>query len=159
MATKTQLDALDRKILRVLAADGRSSYQAIGEAVGLSRPAVMKRVRRLEQGGFVQGYAVQLDRARAGFGVTAFVAVRYHSSEYQEDEQRLQALQDHPGVLECHQVAGDDCYILKVAAPHLEGVQSMLREITGGRPHLNTRTTIVLGTLFEKPAFVLPERD
>ncbi len=159
MAPKTDLDAIDRKILRVLGGDGRSSYQAIADRVGLSRPAVMERVRRLEQAGFVRGYAVQLDRRRAGFGVTAFVAVRYNSAEYLDDEQRMRALERHAGVLECHHVAGDDCYILKVVAPHLEGVQAVLRDITGGRQHLNTRTTIVLDTLFEKPALVLPEPD
>jgi Lrp/AsnC family leucine-responsive transcriptional regulator len=159
MATKTAADAIDRKILRILAADARSSYQAIADEVGLSRPAVMERVKRMEEAGFVLGYAVRLNRARVGFGVTAFVAVRYGNSEYVGDEPRMRELERHPGVLECHHVAGDDCYILKVAARDLEGIQGILRDVTGGRDHLNTRTTIVLGTLFEKPSLVLPELD
>ena len=67
MAAKTELDAIDRRILRLLSQDGRSSYQAIADEVGLSRPAVMERVKRLEEGGHILGYRVQLDRAKAGF--------------------------------------------------------------------------------------------
>lgn len=159
MTPKTELDAIDRKILRALAADARSSYQAIADEVGMSRPAVMERVKRLEEAHYIRGYAVSLDRARAGFPVTAFVAVRYGSSDYVGDEPRMRDLHKHPGVLECHHVAGEDCYILKVVAPDLEGVQAVLRDVTGAKQNLNTRTTIVLGTLFEKPALVLPELD
>jgi Lrp/AsnC family leucine-responsive transcriptional regulator len=91
--------------------------------------------------------------------VTAFVAVRYGNPEYLGDEARIRQLEGNPGVLECHHVAGDDCYILKVVAPDLEGVQSILRQLAGGHQAINTRTTIVLGTLFEKPGLTLPELD
>lgn len=159
MAAKSELDAIDRKILRILATDGRASYQAIADDVGLSRPAVMERVKRLEERQLITGYGVHLNRGRIGYPVTAFVAVRYGSSEYVGDEPRMQALEQHPGVLECHHVAGEDCYILKVVAPSLEGVQAVLRDVTGQHPQINTKTTIVLGTLFEKPGIALPELD
>lgn len=160
MASKNGLDAIDRKILRLLAADARSSYQAIADEVGLSRPAVMERVKRLEEARYVRGYRVELDRARVGFPVTAFVNVRYGNSTYVGDEPRMRQLEKHPGVLECHHVAGDDCYILKVVAPDLDGLQAVLRDIVGGgHQQLNTRTTIVLGTLFEKAALTLAEAD
>jgi len=74
MAAKTELDAIDRRILRILSQDGRSSYQAIADEVGLSRPAVMERVKRLEETGHILGYRVQLDRVKAGLPVTAFSA-------------------------------------------------------------------------------------
>lgn len=159
MAAKTELDAIDRKILRILTSDGRASYQGIADEVGLSRPAVMERVKRLEEKDLISGYGVRLNRARVGYPVTAFVAVRYGSAEYVGDEPRMQALEKHPGVLECHHVAGEDCYILKVVAPDLEGVQSILRDVTSQHQQINTKTTIVLGTLFEKPSITLPELD
>ncbi len=159
MPAKTELDPIDRKILRVLAADGRASYQAIADEVGLSRPAVMERVKRLEVAGFVTGYGVHLDRTKAGFPVTAFVAVRYGNSDYVGDEPRMREMVKHPGVLECHHVAGEDCYVLKVVAPDLEGVQAILRDLRGSRDQMNTRTTIVLSTLFEKPGLLPPELD
>jgi Lrp/AsnC family leucine-responsive transcriptional regulator len=159
MPAKTELDAIDRRILRVLAQDGRASYQAIADEVGLSRPAVMERVKRLEETGHILGYRVQLDRTKAGLPVTAFVAVRYGSSDYVGDEPRMREMEKHPGVLECHHVAGDDCYILKVIAPDLEGVQTVLRDLRGPNAQMNTRTTIVLSTLFEKPGLIPTEPD
>ena len=60
MAHKTELDAVDRKILRLLATDGRSSYQALADDVGLSRPAVMERVKRLEEAGYITGYGARV---------------------------------------------------------------------------------------------------
>jgi Lrp/AsnC family transcriptional regulator, leucine-responsive regulatory protein len=159
MPVKTELDAIDRRILRILAKDGRESYQAIADEVGLSRPAVMERVKRLEETGYIRGYRAELDRARVGMPVTAFVAVRYDSSDYTGDEPRMREMEKHPGVLECHHIAGDDCYILKVIAPDLEGVQSILRDLRGPHTQMNTRTTIVLSTVFEKPGLVPAEPD
>jgi Lrp/AsnC family leucine-responsive transcriptional regulator len=160
MTSKTELDAVDRKILRLLATDGRASYQAIADEVGLSRPAVMERVKRLEEGGFISGYVARIDRAKAGFPVTAFVAVRYANSDYVGEEPQMRHMEQHPGVLECHHVAGEDCYILKVAAPDLERLQDVLRDLRGAsQTPMSTRTTIVLGTVFEKAGFVPVEPD
>ncbi|HYT82854.1 MAG TPA: Lrp/AsnC family transcriptional regulator [Gemmatimonadales bacterium] len=159
MPPKTELDSTDRKILRILAQDGRESYQAIADEVGLSRPAVMERVKRLEETGYILGYRVHLNRTKVGLPVTAFVAVRYGSSDYVGDEPRMREMEKHPGVLECHHVAGDDCYILKVVANDLEGVQAILRDLRGPNGQMNTRTTIVLSTLFEKPGLIPAEHD
>jgi Lrp/AsnC family leucine-responsive transcriptional regulator len=159
MPAKTELDAMDRRIIRLLAHDGRASYQAIADEVGLSRPAVMERVKRLEESGYILGYRVQLDRTKVGLPVTAFVAVRYGSSDYVGDEPRMREMEKHPGVLECHHVAGEDCYVLKVIAPSLDGVQEILRDLRGPNTQMNTRTTIVLSTLFEKPGLIPTEPD
>lgn len=153
------LDHVSRRILQLLAADGRASYQAIADEIGLSRPAVMERVKRLEESGFIRGYHARLDRGQCGFPVTAFVAIRYPVSELAGDEAQIRALAANPNVLECHHVAGDDCYVLKVAAPSIERLEDVLREIRQpGRP-VSTRTTIVLSTLFEKPGIVPVEED
>jgi Lrp/AsnC family leucine-responsive transcriptional regulator len=160
MAHKTELDAVDRKIVRQLATDGRASYQAIADEVGLSRPAVMERVKRLEEAGYITGYGARLDRAKSGFPVTAFVAVRYANSDYVGDEPRMRDMEKHPEVLECHHVAGEDCYMLKVAAPDLESLQGVLKDLRGSsKTQMSTRTTIVLGTVFEKPGFIPVEPD
>jgi Lrp/AsnC family transcriptional regulator, leucine-responsive regulatory protein len=144
-------DHTSRRILDLLARDGRMSYQAIADEVGLSRPAVMERVRRLEEQGVISGYHARLDRARTGRPVTAFVAVRYPSSSIDGEEPEIRALADHPDVLECHHVAGDDCYMLKVAAPSLEKLEQVIRSLKVPERSVSTRTTIVLSTVFEKP--------
>jgi len=153
------LDHISRRILQLLSADGRASYQAIADEIGLSRPAVMERVKRLEEAGFIRGYHARLDRSKSGFPITAFVAIRYPVTEHAGDEPQIQALAANPNVLECHHVAGDDCYVLKVAAPSIESLEGVLRQIKQPGHPVSTRTTIVLSTLFEKPGIVPVEDD
>ena len=83
--------------------------------------------------------------------MTAFVAVRYPSASTESEEPEIRALAEHPDVLECHHVAGDDCYMLKVAAPSLEKLEQVLRSLKVPERQVSTRTTIVLSTVFEKP--------
>src|SRR3989442_14159616 len=97
MTSRSELDAMDRKILRILGGDGRASYQAIADEVGLSRPAIMERVKRLEESGHIAGYYARVDRARAGFPVTAFVAVCCADFAYVGGEPPGGGLGKHPG--------------------------------------------------------------
>jgi Lrp/AsnC family transcriptional regulator, leucine-responsive regulatory protein len=156
VATNGQLDETGLAIITALAKDGRASYQAIADQVGLSRPAVMERVKRLEEQGVIAGYVARLDRPRIGRPITAFINVRYPSSSHVGTEPWILELEQHPDVLECHHVAGDDCYILKVAVSGVDRLQEMLRALRPQGEPANTRTTIVLSTIFEK-ANVLPE--
>jgi Lrp/AsnC family leucine-responsive transcriptional regulator len=156
VAIDVQLDETSRAIISALASDGRASYQAIADQVGLSRPAVMERVKRLEEQGVISGYAARLDRGKIGRPITAFINVRYPSSRHVGTEPWILELEQHPDVLECHHVAGDDCYILKVAVAGMDRLQEMLRALRPQGESANTRTTIVLSTIFEK-ANVLPE--
>jgi Lrp/AsnC family transcriptional regulator, leucine-responsive regulatory protein len=157
--TPAPLDPTSRRLLQLLVADGRASYQALADEVGLSQPAVMERVKRLEESGYILGYTARLDRAKVGFPVTAFVAVRYPSSESTSPEPGVKALAANPGVLECHHVAGEDCYVLKVAAPSLEALGQVLHDLREPGQPVSTRTTIVLSSLFEKPGIAPVELD
>lgn len=150
MSTQS-LDPTSRRILQILATDGRASYQAIADDVGLSRPAVMERVKRLEETGYILGYSARLDRAKIGYPVTAFIAVRYPPTDVVGTEPGVELLAENPSVLECHHVAGEDCYILKVAAPSLAELEHVIRTLRGSGPPVSTRTTIVLSSIFEKP--------
>jgi Lrp/AsnC family leucine-responsive transcriptional regulator len=153
------VDPISRRLLQLLASDGRASYQALADEVGLSRPAIMERVKRLEEGGYIRGYTARIDRARVGYPITAFVNVRYPASDQDEAEQAVRALEPNPSVLECHHVAGEDCYILKVAAPSLEALERILRNLRGPGLSVSTRTTIVLSSVFEKSGVVPVEAD
>jgi Lrp/AsnC family leucine-responsive transcriptional regulator len=148
------LDSTSRRILRILASDGRASYQAIADDVGLSRPAVMERVKRLEEAGYILGYNARLDRAKVGYPVTAFIAVRYPNTDIAGTDPVVEALASNPSVLECHHVAGEDCYVIKVAAPSLTELERVIRQLKGAGQTVNTRTTIVLSSVFEKPGIV-----
>jgi Lrp/AsnC family leucine-responsive transcriptional regulator len=71
----------------------------------------------------------------------------------------VRSLESNPSVLECHHVAGEDCYILKVAAPSLEALERMLRSLREPGLSASTRTTIVLSSVFEKVGVVPAEMD
>lgn len=153
------VDPISRRLLQLLAADGRASYQGLADEVGLSRPAVMERVKRLEEAGHILGYTARIDRAKAGFPITAFVNVRYAATDQDEAERAIRALAANPSVLEAHHVAGDDCFILKVAAPSLEALERIIKTLREPGLSASTRTTIVLSSVFEKAGVVPVEND
>jgi Lrp/AsnC family leucine-responsive transcriptional regulator len=147
------LDAKDRAILSALQDDARASHTAIAARVGLTQPAVLERIRRLEQRGVIRGYRAELDPEELGRPVTAFIGVTT-TAVAPEDEARLTRFAD---VLEVHHVAGDECFLLKVrvASPgDLEDLLLRLRAIPG---ITKTRTTIVLSTRLERLSVCLPE--
>jgi Lrp/AsnC family leucine-responsive transcriptional regulator len=142
------LDDIDSKAIGVLLADGRVSWADLGTALGLSAPAAAERVRRLQERGLVRGFAAVLDPDAAGFPVLAFVAVALA----RQDARRafLDAVRRHPSILECHHVAGDDDFLLKVRARSLAELDALLSDELKGRLGIaRTRTTIVLGTAKE----------
>ena len=103
---EAELDDTDRRILAMLQEDCRTSLARIGEHVGLTAPAVLERIKKLEDGGVITGYHAMLDARRLGLDVTAFIGVidratRHASASF---ERQLDALDD---VLECHHVTGE----------------------------------------------------
>ncbi len=130
--TDNGLDLTSRRILQILGTDGRASYQAIADEVGLSRPAVMERVKRLEETGYIAGYAARLDRAKVGYaghGLRRRPLQPRNGRVGRSPGSRRWS--DHPSVLECHHVAGEDCFILKVAVPTVDSLEKLIRELRG----------------------------
>ncbi|MFG2264527.1 Lrp/AsnC family transcriptional regulator [Streptomyces sp. NPDC048720] len=130
-------DATDWRILDVLQRDGRASYAELARAVSMSPSAVTERVRRLEEGGVIRGYAAVVDPERLGLPILAFVRLRYPHGNYKPFHDLVAAT---PEILEAHHVTGDDCFVIKVAArsmPHLE-------EISGRIGGLGSVTTSVV---------------
>jgi Lrp/AsnC family leucine-responsive transcriptional regulator len=120
----------------------------IARTVGLAPSAVLERMRKLEARGIIRGYTAQIDPKVLGQGMLAFVSVR--SEEGPGDETVARSLADCPEVLEVHDVAGDDCYLIKVRARDAEHLGLLLRTRFGRIPGVkSTRTTIVLETIKE----------
>jgi len=142
------LDAIDSKAMDALQRDGRASWADLGTALGLSAPAAAERVRKLIDGGLLRGFTAVLDPTTAGFPVLAFVAV---TLERQGTRRAfLDGVRAHPLIQECHHVAGDDDFLLKVRARSLSELESVLADELKGRLGIaRTRTTIVLGTAKE----------
>lgn len=140
------IDETDRDILNIVQRDGRVSNAEIARQVALAPSAVLERLRKLEERGVVRGYNACIDPKQVGYGLTAFISVRTSECNYEADAQ----LANIPEVLEVHDVAGEDSYLLKVRVADPEGLSRLLKEkIKAITTVVSTRTTVVLQTVKE----------
>jgi Lrp/AsnC family transcriptional regulator, leucine-responsive regulatory protein len=140
------VDQTNRKILALLAADGRLSFTELAKQTGLSVSAVQQRVRRLEERGVIRGYGAIIDPEHAGLPLTAFVSIKPFDPAAPDDAPGRLA---HLNSIEaCHSVAGDENYILKVRVASPAALEDLLQEIRAAA-NVSTRTTIVLSTPYE----------
>lgn len=144
------MDEIDLRILGILAAHGRVTFADLATEVGLSGPSTAERVRRLEQRGIITGYAARLDPAMLDSALTAFVAVSLAGPEAREGF--LSSLAALPEVAECHHVAGDDDYLVKVHVDGTRGLEAFVSDRLKAVPGVaRTRTTVVLSTALDRP--------
>jgi Lrp/AsnC family leucine-responsive transcriptional regulator len=144
------MDDIDKRLLSLLTLKGRITLAGLGEAVGLSAPAVHDRVHRLEDSGVIRGYAALLDPDQLGLGTAAMVSMTLGGDPAARQELELRLAED-PRVLELHEVAGDDCYVAKVRVSSPKALAAFLAELRLGFPGLTTRSLMVLRSCFEKP--------
>ena len=140
------LDDTDRKLLRLLAEDGRRSYADLARDTGLSTSAVHQRVRRLEQRGAVRGYAARIDPVTSGLPLSAFISIQPIDPAAPDDApQRLRHLS---AIEACHSVAGEESYILQVRVAGPAELEQLLQDVRAAAG-VSTRTTVVLSTPWE----------
>jgi DNA-binding Lrp family transcriptional regulator len=121
------LDETDRRILRVLAADGTLSAGAVGRGLGLSQPAAWRRIRRLTDAGVITGRRIDLDLGKAGFGVTVFLGVKLATKGRVSLEDFERAVVAIPEVQAVHHVLGLYDYRLRVVARDISDFERVLR--------------------------------
>ena len=134
------IDDIDRNILKELQQDARVSYAELGRRVGLTTPAVIERVRKLEDAGVIVGYRAEIDTAKVGLPITAFVRMSITGVDYSHI---IEVAEQSNEVLECHRGTGGDSFIMKVAVASVEHLQQMIDRFT---PYGVTTTTIVLSS-------------
>ena len=140
------MEKIDRKILLLLAGDGRMSYTDLGKATGLSTSAVHQRVKRLEERGLITGYGASIDHAQAGRPLTAFISITPFDPAAADDyPERLADIEE---IESCWSVAGEESYILKIRTAPPADLEELLARIRT-TANVATRTTIVLSTAFE----------
>lgn len=140
------LDDRDLQIIRALQADARATFAEIAERVHLAPSSVHERVRKLEQAGVIRGYRAEVDPEPLGLAVTALVSVTPLDPTQPDDlPERVLELDE---VEDCHAVAGDENYILKVRTRTTAELEDFLRRLRE-KASVQTRTTIVLSTAFE----------
>ena len=151
MASETTytLDDTDWKLLQALQEDARQSFTALGQCIGLSRPAVAERVKRLEELGIISAYRAELDLAKLGQGITAFIRM---NTNKKDDAAKLTAiLFDLEEVKECYRGTGGDCFTIKVVVssiPHLDAVLEQIRE------YGNPTTSVMLASVIHNRQIV-----
>jgi DNA-binding Lrp family transcriptional regulator len=139
-----RLDAIDWKILSELQSDGRITNVELARRVGISAPPCLRRVRALEEAGYIRGYRALLDEKRLGYEVTMFALVHL-SSQAEPDLAAFEAfVRGQPLVRECWMLSGEVDFILKCVAPDLKTFQAFVTELTGA-PHVrNVKTSLSL---------------
>ena len=158
----TRLDPIDRKILAELQADGRMTNVELARRVGISAPPCLRRVRTLEEQGYIQGYHARVDARELGFEVQVFAMVGLQS----QAEADLVAFEEQcrawPLVRQCHMLNGEVDFILKCVAPDLSTFQSFLTgELTAAPNVAIVRTSLVIRASKDEPGVpfdVLEER-
>lgn len=137
-------DPINAKILRELQADGRMTMQRLGERVGLSASACLRRVQELERAGVITGYRAVINPAAAGKGFTAYIAVGLsaHTKVAQVDFE--QAMARAPQVVECHNITGTVEYLLRVEVSDLVSYKDFHTNVLGTHDKVTTVTTYVV---------------
>lgn len=146
---------MDQEILRRLQLNAREPWAGLGQALGVTGPAIAERVRKLEERGAIRGYTAVLDADVLGFGLLAFVAVTLDRPEHRRAFlERVQAL---PEVQECHHIAGDYDYLLKVRCRGTADLDRLISdELKSFDGIVRTRTTIVLKSVKETSSLPVP---
>ena len=148
-----RLDDIDRKILAELQADGRMTNVELARRVGISAPPCLRRVRALEESGFIRGYHADIDPRELGFEVQVFAMVRLKS----QSERDLSAFEGQarnwPLVRECHMLNGEIDFILKCVSPDLTSFQQFLTEsLTAAENVASVKTSLVIRCAKDEPA-------
>jgi Lrp/AsnC family leucine-responsive transcriptional regulator len=158
MPERPAVDRIDARLLERLQVDGRRPYAELGAEVGISGPSAHERVKKLESRGVIRGYAATVDPAAAGYPVLAFTWLTQAPGTAGAD--LTDSFAAIPEVEECHHIAGEADYLLKIRTRdtrHLEAVLVRLQ----ATPHVfTTETEIVLSSAFERrPLHLTDEPD
>jgi len=148
----TRLDEIDRKILAELQADGRMTNVELARRVGISAPPCLRRVRTLEENGFIRGYHADVDPRELGFEVQVYAMVGLQS-QAEADLSAFEArCREWPLVRECHMLNGEVDFILKCVAPDLSTFQRFLtEELTAADNVASVKTSLVIRGAKDEP--------
>ncbi len=144
------MNVTDRQIIDILLRDARTSHAQIAERVGLSRPAIAERIKKMEQAGVIKGFSVILQPEAIDESVTAFISAKHTGILSDAIRQALLELQNRKEFLEIHSVAGEDCFLIKVRTEGMHRLNEVVNSLKEPPFEMTTKTTIVLERYFEK---------
>ncbi len=140
----TNIDNINRRILRELKRDGRLSNAELADRIGLSPSACLRRVQELERSGVIEGYRAMINRQALGAGFTAYIAVGLseHTKAQQKAFEKLMA--NAPQVRECHNVTGAIEYLLRIEVEDLAAYKNFHTEVLGMAPQVSAITSYIV---------------
>ncbi len=154
-----RLDRVDREILAALQDDARLSSAELAERVALTHSPCWRRVKRLEERGYIRGYRAELDARRLGYGVTAFVSINLESHRTDLGAAFEQAVEAIPEIISCHNVSGAYDFFLEVLAPDLETFGEFSRKVIRTLPGVKEiYTSFSLKSIKSERRLPLPTR-
>lgn len=142
---REKLDRIDRRILRDLQDNGRMTNVELASRAGISAPPCLRRVRTLEEAGYIRGYHADVDGQMLGYGVTVFALVGLKSQNEADLQAFERLVEDWPEVRECHMLTGENDFLLKIVAVDLDSFHRFLtRKLTPAAnvAHVKTATAI-----------------
>ena len=142
-AVKYSVDAIDFKILDRLAEDSKATLKTLSEKVGLSPSPLQARIKRLEREGYIRGYAARLDYTKLGQDHIAFVQVTLSDTRAEALAAFNMAVRDLKSVEQCHMIAGNFDYLLKVRTRDIRAYRTELAEKISSLPHVASTSTFV----------------
>ncbi len=149
---RVKLDEIDRMILRELVAHGRITNVELAHRVGISAPPCLRRVRALEEAGFIRGYHAELDARALGYEVTVFAMVSLRSQAEADLVAFEQMVAGWPTVRECHMLNGEIDFILKCVAHDLSEFQRFLTANLTSAPNVaSVKTSLTIRTAKQEP--------
>lgn len=122
------LDAVDRRILRILQSEGRISVSDLADRIGISATPCLRRLRALEENGYISHYSAVLDQNHLGLPVSVFLQVKIANQAEQALSQFENAVSKWPEVVECYLMTGPRDYLLRVVCPDVAGYEKFLKE-------------------------------
>jgi Lrp/AsnC family leucine-responsive transcriptional regulator len=144
------MDDLDRHIVALLVADGRRTLVDIGKAVGLSTPAVKRRVDQLERTGVIRSYTAVVDPAALGWALEAIVELRFVGNA--PPAEAVRSLESTPEILSAFTVAGDFDVITRIRVRDTAHLQDTITRLRRRPEVLSTRTTVIMEAVIDRPA-------
>ena len=145
---KCELDAIDRRIVTELQKNARLSNIELAGRIGLSPSPCLRRVKRLEREGYIDGYRASLHRSRVGLGFSVFIGVKINAHANEEALRFERAVIAMPEIVACHMVSGEADYFLEVVVPELDDYQRFLVDKLLALPIVReVRSNIAIQTL------------
>ena len=135
---RSRLDKIDKNILKRLQEDGRVTNVELAKSVGISAPPCLRRVRVLQDSGYIKGYFAEVDPVKLGYGVHVFAMVKLKTQAEKDLEAFESYVAELPMVRECHMLAGDNDFVLKIVAKSWDSYQEFHTSQLTTAPNVET---------------------